>query len=77
MGKAKALQLSNGNYDASVISSNEMKKELCWWITNIMSNLQRIYLPDPHITIYTAQAHQDVVSQIGKTHQKLDGKHTR
>ena len=57
MSKAKALQLSNGNYDASVISSNETKKELCWWITNIMSNLQRIYLPDPHITIYTAQAH--------------------
>ena len=49
--KAKALQHSNGNYDASVRSSNEAKKEL--WITNIMCYLQHIYVPDPDIAIYT------------------------
>ena len=53
MDKAKALQKSNGNYDALVRLSNEAKKELCWWITNIMSSLQHIHLPDPDITIYT------------------------
>ena len=51
--KAKALQQSNGNYDASVRLSNEVKKELCWWITNIMSSFQHIHMPDPDITIYT------------------------
>ena len=51
--KAKALQESNGNYDASVRLSNEANKELCWWITNIMSSLQHIHVPDPDITIYT------------------------
>ena len=29
MDKAKALQKSNGNYDASVRLSNEAKEELC------------------------------------------------
>ena len=53
MDKAKALRLSNGNYDASVRLSNEAKKELSWWITNIMSSLQHIHVPDPDITIYT------------------------
>ena len=53
MDKAKALRLSNGNYDASVRLSNEAKKELSWWITNIMSSLQHIHVPDPGITIYT------------------------
>ena len=33
MDKAKALRLSNGNYDASVRLSNKAKKELSWWIT--------------------------------------------
>ena len=51
MDKAKVLQQSNGNYDASVRLSNEVKKELCWWITN-MSILQHIHVPDPDITIY-------------------------
>ena len=51
--KAKALQQSNGNYDPSVRLSNEAKRELCWWIANIMSNLQHIHVPDPDITIYT------------------------
>ena len=49
--KAQALQHSNGNYDASVRSSNEAKKEL--WITNIMCYLQHIHVPDPDIAIYT------------------------
>ena len=53
MDKAKALQQSNGNYDASVRLSNEAKKELCRWITNIMSSFQHIHVPDPDITIYT------------------------
>ena len=53
MGKAKALRLPNGNYDFSVRLSNEAKKELSWWITNIMSSLQHIHVPDPGITIYT------------------------
>ena len=51
MDKVKALQQSNGNYDALVRLSNEAKKELCWWITNIMSSLQHIHVPDPDITI--------------------------
>ena len=50
--KAKTLQQSNGNYDASVRLSNEAKKELCWWITNILSSFQHIHVPDPDITIY-------------------------
>ena len=49
--KAKALRLSNGNYDASVRLSNEAKKELSWWITNLMSSLQHIHVPDSDITI--------------------------
>ena len=53
MDKVKVLQQSNGNYDASVRLSNEAKKELSWWITNIMSSLQHIHFPDPDITIYT------------------------
>ena len=53
MDKAKALQLSNGNYDPSVRLSKEAKKERSWWITNIMSSFQHIYVPDPDITIYT------------------------
>ena len=53
MNKAKALQPSNGNYDAPVRLSNEAKKELSWWITSIKSSLQHIYVPDPDITIYT------------------------
>ena len=51
--KTKALQQSNGNYGASVRLSNEVKKRLCWWITNIMSSIQYIYVLDPDITIYT------------------------
>ena len=51
--KANALQQSSGNYDASVRLSNEVKRELCWWITNIMSSLQHIHVSDPDITIYT------------------------
>ena len=39
MDKAKALRLSNGNYDASVRLSNEAKKKLSWWMTNIMFSL--------------------------------------
>ena len=35
---AKALQQANGKCDASVKLPKEVKKELCWWITNIMSN---------------------------------------
>ena len=53
MDKAKALQQSNGNYDASVRLSNKAKKELCWLITNIMSSLQHIHVPDPDISVYT------------------------
>ena len=56
MDEAKALQQSNRNYDASVRLSNEAKKELCWWITNIMSSFQHIHVPDPDITIYTASS---------------------
>ena len=51
--KAKALQQSNGNYNVSVRLSNEVKKELCWWMTNIKHRLQHIHVPDPNITIYT------------------------
>ena len=51
--KAEALQQSIGNYNALVRLSSETKKELCWWITNIMSSFQRIHVPDPDITIYT------------------------
>ena len=51
--KAKALQQSSGNCDALVRLSNEVKKELCWWITNIMSIFQHIHVPEPEITIYT------------------------
>ena len=36
-----------------IILSNEAKKEQCWWIANIISNLQHIHVPDPDITIYT------------------------
>ena len=50
--KAKVLQQSNGNYDASVRLSNGAEKKPCWWITNLMSNLQHINVPDPDITIY-------------------------
>ena len=53
MDKTKALQQAKGNYDASVRLSNEVKKELCWWITNIMSSLKHIHVPDPDIAIYT------------------------
>ena len=53
MDKAKASQQSNGNYDASVRLSNDAKKELCWWITNIKSSLHHIYVPDPDITFCT------------------------
>ena len=53
MDKTKALQQPNGNYDASVRLSNEAKKELCWWITNIISRVQHIHVSDPGITIYT------------------------
>ena len=53
MDKAKALRLSNGNYHASVRLSNEAKKELSWWITNIIFSLQHIHVPDPDITLYT------------------------
>ena len=53
MDKAKALQQSNENYDTSFRLSNEAKKELCWLITNIMSSLQHIHVPDQNITIYT------------------------
>ena len=53
MDKAKALRLSNKNYDASVSLSNEERKELSWWITNVISSLQHIDVPDPDITIYT------------------------
>ena len=53
MVKAKALQLSNGKYDASVRLSNEAKKELSWWITNIISSVRHIHVPDSDITIYT------------------------
>ena len=53
MDKTKALQQSSGNYDASVRLSNEAKKEMSWWITNIMSSLQHIHVPDPDITMYT------------------------
>ena len=52
MNKAKALQQSNGNHDTSLRWSKEAKKELCWWITNIMSCLQHIHVPDPDINMY-------------------------
>ena len=51
--KTKTRQQSNGNYEASVILSNEAKEELLLWITNIMSRLQYIHVPDPDIIIYT------------------------
>lgn len=44
--KAKVLKQSKGNYDPSVRLSNEVKKELCWWITNKMSSLQHIHALD-------------------------------
>ena len=53
MDKGKALQQSNGNYDASVRLSKEVKKELYCWINNIMSSFQHIHVPDPGINIYT------------------------
>ena len=53
MDKGKALQLSNGNYDASVKLSNEAKKELSWWIIKIVSSLYHNHVPDPDIVIYT------------------------
>ena len=53
MDKAKALQQSNGNYNASVGLPNEAKKELSWWTANIISSLQYIHVPDPDIIIYT------------------------
>ena len=30
-----------------------MRKEMSWWITNIMSSLQRIHKPKSDIAIYT------------------------
>ena len=51
--RAKTLQQSTEKYDASVRLCNEAKKELCWWVTNIMSSFQHIHVPDPDITIYT------------------------
>ena len=57
MDKAQALQQFSGNYDASVRLSHEAKKELCWWITNIISSFQDIQLRDSDITLYTIQAH--------------------
>ena len=53
MDKTKALQQSNGNYDVSVRLSNEAKKEMSWWITNVMSSLQHIHVPESDITMYT------------------------
>ena len=35
----KALQQAHGKCDASVTLSKDAKKELCWWITNIVPNL--------------------------------------
>ena len=62
--KAKALQQSNGNYDASVRLSNEAKKELCWWITNVMSSFQHIHVPDPDIIIYADSGERWKVEEI-------------
>ena len=52
MDKTKTLRLPDGDYDAAVRLSN-LTNDLSWWITNIMSSLQHVHVPDPGITIYT------------------------
>ena len=53
MDKAQLLKQSKGNYDPSVRLSNEVKKKLCWWITNKMSSLQHIHVLDAGTSVYT------------------------
>ena len=41
------------DYPVKLRNEKRMRKEISWWITNIMSSLQYIHVPKPDITIYT------------------------
>ena len=64
-------------YDVSVRLSNEANKELCWWITNTISNLQHIHMPDSDIIIYTDESTLGWGVTDDQMHQEVDRKQTR
>ena len=41
------------DYPMKLRNEKRMRKEISWWITNIMPSLQYIHVPKPDITIYT------------------------
>ena len=35
MAKTEALKLKTGNYDSTMVHSDDMKSELQWWVDNL------------------------------------------
>ena len=61
--------------DTSVKLSNEARKKLCWWTTNIMSSLKHTHILIQTLIFALIQVHHDGVSQKRKIHQQVNFYH--
>lgn len=56
--KSEAVKASQGNFDAEMSITEEMKSELKWWIDNVDKQCRRISRGTPSITIQTDASHE-------------------
>ena len=53
MAKTEALKLNRGNYDSTMVLSDDKKSELQWWVDNLKTATCPISIGNPDIVIDT------------------------
>jgi hypothetical protein len=53
MNKIYALQKSKGIYDSFVVITNDIKKEMQWWIKNLTFQVRHIFKKAIEVEMYT------------------------
>ena len=51
--KILRLKLENGKFGANIALNVESKKEIYWWINNVLESFALLNIANPDITIYT------------------------
>lgn len=51
--KIQELKTEISNFDANLSLSDEFKKGILWWKSNIFTSFQNLNIPEPDLIIYT------------------------
>ena len=74
MAKTKALYKSNFNFEGIISISSKVIAELQWWKDNIATVFRPVFVPNPHIVLYTDASFQGWGYHIQDTELRAGGR---